>query len=75
MGKVSGEGVVARVFEHPGQWGMDSGMGKPLLVLGLLAWGLLGMGDLQRVEASQVRWGKQGVDALRGAEAKELLAV
>ena len=72
---VSGEGVVEKAFEHPGQGGMDSGMGKLLLALGLLAWGLLGMDDLQRVEALQVRWGKQGVDDLRWAEEKELLVV
>ena len=70
---VSGEGVVEKEFEHPGQGGTDSGMGKLLLALGLPAWGLLGMDDLQRVEASQVRWGKQGVDDLRWAEEKELL--
>ena len=75
VGMVSGEGVVARVFEHPGQGSMDSGMGKPLLALGLLARGLMGMDDLQRVEALQVRWGKQEVDALGGAEEKELLVV
>ena len=75
VGKVSGEDVVARVFEHPGQGSMDLGMGRPLPALGLLARGLMGMYDLQRVEALQVRWGKPEADALGGAEERESLAV
>ena len=72
---VSGEDVAAMVFERPGQGSIDSGMGRPLLGKVLLARGLMGMYDLQRVEALQGRSGEPEAAALGGAEERESMAV
>ena len=63
------------VFERPVQGSIDSGMGRPLLGKALLARGLMGMCDLQRVEALQGRSGEPEAAALGGAEEKESMAV
>ena len=75
MGTVSGEDVAATVFERPVQGRIGSGTGRPLLGKALPARGLMGMCDLQRVEASQGRSGEPEATALGGAEEKESMAV
>ena len=75
METVSGKDVAAMVYERPVQGRIGSGKGRPLLGKALHARELMGMCDLQRVEASQGRSGEPAATALGGAEEKESMAV